>query len=41
LEGLPYPRTKLILSIPEKASELFPFALHRRYAAQIAEGSLD
>jgi len=41
LEGLPYPRTKLILAVPEKASEIFPFALQRRYAAQIAVGSLD
>lgn len=41
LEGLPYPRTKLILAVPEKASEVFPFTFHRRYAAQIAEGFLE
>jgi len=41
LEGLPYPRTKLILTVPEKASELFSFSLRRRYAVQIAEGSLE
>lgn len=41
LQGLPYPRTKLILAVPEKASELFSFALRRRYATQMAEGSLE
>lgn len=38
---LPYPRTKLILAIPEKASDLLSFELRRRYSAQIAEGSLE
>jgi hypothetical protein len=37
---LPYPPTKLILAIPDKASILFPFDLQRQYAAQIAEGPL-
>jgi hypothetical protein len=41
LQGLPYPRTKLILAVPEKASELFSFDLRRRYATQMAEGSLE
>lgn len=41
LQGLPYPRTKLILAVPEKASELFSFDLRRHYATQIAEGSLE
>lgn len=41
LEGLPYPRTKLILVVPEKASELFSFDYRRRYAARVAEGSLE
>lgn len=41
LQGLPYPRTKLILALPEKASELFSFDLQRRYAAQMAEGFLE
>jgi hypothetical protein len=41
LGRLPYPRTKLILAIPEKASELFSFDLRRRYTAQVAEGSLE
>jgi len=40
LEGLPYPRIKLILAIPDKSPELFPFNLQRRYAAQLAEGVL-
>lgn len=40
LEGLPYPRTKLILTIPEEASEIFPFFLKRQYPARIAEGPL-
>jgi hypothetical protein len=40
LHGLPYPRTKLILVVPEKASELFSFDLRRHYATQIAEGFL-
>ncbi len=40
LEGLPYPRTKLILTVPQRASELFPPALQRRYASQVAEGNL-
>jgi hypothetical protein len=41
LGRLPYPRTKLILAMPEKASELFSFDLRRRYTAQVAEGSLE
>lgn len=41
LQGLPYPRTKLILAVPERASQLFSFDLRRRYAPQIAEGSLE
>ena len=41
LGRLPYPRTKLILAIPEKASELFSFDLRRRYTAQVAEGCLE
>jgi len=41
LEGLPYPRTKLILSIPEQATELFSYDLQRRYSMQLATGSLD
>jgi len=41
LHGLPYPRTKLILAVPEKASDLLSFDLRRRYAPHIAEGSLE
>lgn len=41
LEGLPYPRTKLLLTIPEKASELFSFTLQNRYSKRIASGSID
>ncbi len=37
---LPYPRTKLVLTIPEGASELLSFELKRCYAAYIAEGSI-
>jgi len=40
LQGLPYPRTRLILAVPEKASELFSFDLRRRYSPQMAEGAL-
>jgi hypothetical protein len=41
LQGLPYPRTRLILAVPEKATELFSFDLRRRYTPQMAEGSLE
>lgn len=41
LEGLPYPRTKLILAVPDKATDLFPFHLRWRYQAQVAEGELE
>jgi len=41
LHGLPYPRTRLILAVPEKAPELISYELRRRYAPQIAEGSLE
>lgn len=40
LEGLPYPRTKLVLTIMENAHSLFPPAFIQRYAALIAQGSL-
>lgn len=40
-EGFPYPRTKLILAIPEAAHEIFPFDLQRSYAARVAEGNLE
>jgi hypothetical protein len=41
LGGIPYPRTKLILSVPEPALELFSLDLRRRFGAQIAEGHLE
>jgi hypothetical protein len=41
LEGIPYPRAKLVLTVPEKASHLFPFEFVRHYAAQLAEGPLE
>jgi hypothetical protein len=41
LQGLPYPPTKLILAVPEKGTDLFPFPLRRRYPALIAEGPYD
>jgi len=40
LEGLPYPRSKLVLTLPEHAHALFPPQLAQRYAALIAQGSL-
>ncbi len=40
LEGLPYPRTKLILAVPENSSEIFPLAIKNQYNAQIATGLL-
>lgn len=41
LEGLPYPRTKLILTVPEKATEILTAALQRRYAALLADGAIE
>ena len=41
LDGLPYPRTKLILAVPEKATEILTATLHRRYAALIAAGAIE
>jgi hypothetical protein len=41
LEGVPYPRAKLILAVPERASELFSSDLRRLYVKQVAEGSLE
>jgi hypothetical protein len=40
LEGLPYPRSKLVLTLPEYAHALFPPQLAQRYATLIAQGSL-
>ena len=40
LDGLPYPRTKLILALPERATETLTATLQRRYAALIAAGVL-
>ena len=40
-EGLPYPRTKLLLTIPETAHEVFPLHLQRKYATRVAEGALE
>lgn len=39
LEGLPYPRTKLILSLPEQVYALFPPELVHRYSALVAQGT--
>jgi hypothetical protein len=41
LEGLPYPRTKLILSLPEKAAFLFPLDFTTRYQDRIATKYLE
>jgi len=38
LEGLPYPRSKLVLTLPEHAHALFPTYLAQRYAGFIAQG---
>lgn len=38
LTGLPYPRTKLILVVPENAPELLSLEVQSRYAAQLATG---
>ena len=40
LEGLPYPRSRLVLTLPEQAHSLFPPQLTQRYATLIAQGSL-
>lgn len=40
LEGLPYPRTKLVLTLPEHAHSLFPPALAQRYSFLVAQGNL-
>lgn len=37
---LPYPSTKLILTIPESATELFSSDLHRQYQNQVTKGML-
>lgn len=36
LDGLPYPRTRLILTLPEKASYLLPIDFIHRYQGRIA-----
>lgn len=36
--GLPYPRIKLILTIPENTHALFPPMFAQRYAAWVAQG---
>lgn len=41
LDGLPYPRTRLILAVPEKATEILAASLQRRYAARIAYGAIE
>jgi len=40
LEGLPYPRTKLVLTLPEHAHALFPPQLAQRYAGLTAQGTI-
>ena len=40
LGGIPYPRTRLVLSIPEKAPELLPYSVAHQYANRIAEGKI-
>lgn len=41
LDGLPYPRTKLILALPERATEILTATQQRRYAARIAVGAME
>lgn len=41
LETLPYPRTKLILAVPEKATVILTANLQRRYVALIADGAIE
>lgn len=41
LEGIPYPRTKMILALPEKGSFLISSSLTQRFASQIAWGKLE
>lgn len=40
LEGIPYPNTKLVLTIPEGANELLPLEIKHHYAMYIAEGGI-
>ncbi len=40
LGGFPYPTTRLILTLPEKANALFSPQLAHRYAEQVARGGL-
>ncbi|MDW8227247.1 MAG: hypothetical protein RMJ60_05560 [Anaerolineales bacterium] len=40
LEGIPYPRSKLLLTLPEQAYSLFAPELAQRYAALVAQGTL-
>jgi hypothetical protein len=41
LDGLPYPRTRLILAVPEKATEIIAASLQRRYTVRIAFGTIE
>jgi len=41
LGGIPYPTTRLVLTLPEKAGALFSTELARQYAAQVARGRLE
>lgn len=40
LGGLPYPRSKLVLTLPEQAHSLFPLELAQQYSALVAQGDL-
>ncbi len=40
LDGLAYPRTKLVLTLPDKATYLFPLNFISRYQGFIADGFL-
>jgi len=41
LEGIPYPITRLVLTLPEKASSLFPHNYYQRFSNQVASGILE
>ena len=39
LGGLPYPRSKLVLTLPKQAHSLFPLELAQQYSALVARGA--
>jgi hypothetical protein len=41
LAGMPYPKTRLLLTLPQKAKMLIPTSISQRFSTQIALGKLD